>query len=307
MSAMLRFLTGPTACGKKEISVEAALALNAEIISMDSMKVYRDMTIGAAAPSQEALRRVPHYLIGFVSPEESFNVGRYRHFAMQAVEDVLSRGREVLFVGGTPLYLRALREGLFEGPPAVPEVRKRLYAVAEEKGIAEIHRMLERVDPVAASKIHPNDLKRLVRALEVFEVTGRPISELQRTSTSTGCPLESVAVILRREKKDLHARIEARVEKMLERGLVEEVRLLISRYTLSGEVRKSIGYREITEYLEGRLSLAQAKELIIRRTRQMVKRQMTWFRSMKDARWVDIPPGTDAVKMLPEVLSALKG
>jgi len=303
---LLPFLTGPTACGKKEISVALAEALNAEIISMDSMKVYRGMDIGTAKPSPEMLRRVPHHLIDLVCPDEPFSVGLYRKFAMEAVSEIISRGKVPLFVGGTPLYLRAIRQGLFEGPPAEPSIRKRLHALASTEGTVELHRRLSKVDPRAASRIHPNDLKRLVRALEVFELTGTPISELQEASRSEAAGFESVVVVLRRGKDDLRGRIIRRVERMFRAGLVEEVRGLLSRYNLTAEVRRAVAYREVIAYIEGKIGLEEAKTLISRHTWQIARRQMTWFRSIKDAHPVGVPESADLEHILPEVLRAMQ-
>ena len=302
MKPVLYFLTGPTASGKKELSLPVALALDAEIISLDSVKVYRHLNIGSAKPTTEDLRRVPHHLIDVVDPNQPFSAGKYRELAEEAIRSILSREKQVLFVGGTALYLKVMREGLFVGPAARETVRLRLEKLAEEHGREHLHHILTQVDPIAAERIHPNDLKRLVRALEVFELTGRPISVQQKEFGRLRTDFRTVVGALRRTKEDLSKRIDRRVEAMFEAGLVEEVRVVLSKFNLAKQLRDAVGYKEVIDHLGGNLTLPETVFLVKEHTRRMAKHQMTWFRSMNDISWVDVPERVRASELLGEVL-----
>jgi tRNA dimethylallyltransferase len=285
------FLTGATAVGKTAVGLALAEALGAEIVSLDSMAIYRGMDIGTAKPTADEQSRVRHHLIDIVEPEEEFSVAQYLEAAEAAVEDIRGRGREALFVGGTPLYLKALLRGLFEGPPANWEMRREIEQEAEAVGGAALHERLAQVDPVAASLIHPNDTRRLIRALEVYRATGRPISH-QQMEFDEGRPAEACRVfVLRRSREEQHARIEARVEEMIERGFVEEVRRLTSNGRRLGRTAaQAVGYREVSEHLAGKFDHATMVERIKARTRQFAKRQGVWFRSLSECRFVEVGP-----------------
>ena len=272
------FLLGPTASGKHEIAIHLAERLGAEIISVDSMKVYRGMDIGTAKPGREVLARVPHHLVDICEPSETYSAGRFVRDAAEARRGIESRGKRALFVGGTSLYYKAYRYGMFEGPPADPVLRDELIA----EGPAALHAELSRVDPAAAKRIHPNDLKRLVRAVEVFRKTGERISA--RQSQFDRPKGEAKVFILR--SGDLASRVERRVRRMIEAGLVHEVRKLLAR-PWSKEGRAAVGYREIVDHLEGRSTLEEAEREIVRDTMRFTRRQATWFKTFTDASWIE--------------------
>jgi tRNA dimethylallyltransferase len=283
-------LTGPTASGKSRLGVELACRLGAEIISMDSMALYRRMDIGTAKPSAEDRQRVKHHLIDVLEPWESANVAWWREQASQLCQEIEERGRRPLIVGGTPLYLKALLAGLFEGPPAADAIRRRLEEEAVSQGAIRLHQRLAEVDPVTAARLHPNDVRRVVRALEVWELTGRPISSWQQqwqpaepapAATDWG----NRCLCLEVPRQTLYERINARVEQMMRQGLLDEVRALqrLDR-PLSREARQALGYKELLDHLEGRSSLEEAVRQIQTRSRQFAKRQLTWFRHISQVR-----------------------
>ena len=298
-------LTGPTGCGKTALGVELAERLDAEIISMDSMALYRGMDIGTAKPGAEERRRVPHHLLDVLEPWESASVAWWLKEAARCVADVERRGRLVLFVGGTPLYLKALLRGLFDGPPADLALRRRLTQEADQVGCQALHQRLAGVDPISASRLHPNDLRRIIRALEVWESTGRPISAWQKEWYAAGSfrpatarPDRHMPFLLVRPssstppprclcldvpRHELYARINLRVERMIAAGLVEEVRRLQKQSPpLSREAAQALGYKEIFAYLDGQSSLAEAVDNIKTRSRNFAKRQGTWFRQIPE-------------------------
>jgi len=302
----LWFLVGPTASGKSAVAVEVAERVGAEILSLDSMAVYRRVEIATAKPSAELRRRVPHHLLDLVEPHEAFSTGRYLQEAEKAIPDVVGRGKRPLFVGGTALYLKALTEGFFEGPEADWELRNRLKAEARERGVPALHERLARLDPKAAAAIHPNDLRRIVRALEVFELTGRPASEMRTQFGRPSDRYECVLAGIRRDRADLHARINRRVDQMFADGLVAEVRrLLADPRGVSHAVRQFVGFEEVAAALRGDLSLEEAKERMKARTRQFAKRQLTWFRKFPQIRWVDAAPHSTAQELADRVIAAL--
>jgi len=283
------FLSGPTAGGKTEAGVELAARIGAEIVSMDSMALYRHMDVGTAKPSERQRSAVPHHLMDVIEPHEEYSLARYLAAAERAVEDIRSRGREVLFVGGTPLYLKGLLRGIFHGPPADWEFRRGLDEEARRRGPGFLHGRLAEVDPEAARRLHPNDTRRIIRALEVFAKTGRPISAHQR-QFDIGLPAEACRVfVLDWPKEALHARIERRVDAMFAAGLIDEVRGLLDRGPpLSKTARQALGYREVLEHLEGCRGAEDTVALVKTHTRQFAKRQGTWFRSLSECRFVPI-------------------
>jgi len=284
------YLVGPTAAGKTAAGVEMARRLGAEILSLDSMAVYRGMDIGTAKPDAAARAAVPHHLLDLVEPNQDFSIADYLVAAHRVAAEVRERGREVLFVGGTPLYLKALLCGIAEGPGPDWATRERLVDEARQNGPEQLHRRLAEVDPTAAAKLHPNDVRRIVRALEVVERTGRPISAGQTHFHQPISPEVAAAVtVLDWPRAMLHDRIIARVDAMFAAGLVEEVRGLLARHPALGRTAsQAAGYREIADYLGGRMDLAGAIERTKARTRQLVRRQLTWFRSLEGCRWVDM-------------------
>ena len=285
------FLLGPTASGKSSVGLRLAGMVDAEIVSVDSMQVYRGMNIGTAKPSAEQLREVPHHLIDVVEPSESFSVARFIELAGEAIGTINGQGKRVLAVGGTALYAKALAEGLFDGPGSNAQLRRELKDRAARAGSEVLHDELAQVDPQAAGKIHRNDLRRIVRALEVFELTGAPISSFQQQFGRANPAYRCRYVCLRRKREDLHIRINSRVKQMIQAGLVEEVQtLLAAAGGLSMQAGQALGYQEIIAHLSGEMSLDEATERIKINTRQFAKRQMTWFRRFPKVHWLDAEP-----------------
>ena len=282
-------ILGPTASGKTAVSIEAGLRAGAEVLSVDSMQVYRGMDVGTAKPTEAERRGVVHHLIDVVPPSEPFTVARFVEFADAVIADAAQRGVPLVATGGTPLYYKALFEGLFEGPGADETVRERLRALPNE----ELFRRLNEVDPQSAARIHANDHKRLVRALEVYELTGRPISSFQTHWSDPSPRHPAVWVGLDWDKDALNRRINARVKQMIAAGWVEEVRRLLETYpTLSHTAAEATGYRELIDHVQGKLSLDEAVEQIKIATRQLARRQMKWFRRFTAVHWLrgDQPP-----------------
>ncbi len=278
------YLTGPTASGKSAVGVELARSIGAEVIALDSMTLYRGMDIGTAKPTPAERRDVPHHLIDVLDPWESASVAEYRTWAAGAIERIEDRGKPVVFVGGTALYLKALLRGLFTGPGADPEVRLRLEAEADRIGETALHAQLATVDPLSAARLHPNDRRRVIRALEVAEITGRPLSTFQ-TEHDQPAPAGVVVYALERPRPELHARIDQRVVQMLDHGLIDEVRALTEAPRPIGPVAaRGVGYSEVIAYLAGHLSREEMIARIQARTRQFAKRQGTWFRGLAEVR-----------------------
>lgn len=291
-------ILGTTASGKGRLAFELTKSIDAEIISIDSMKVYRRMDIGTAKPSAQERELIQHHLIDIVEPSDSFSVGTFHEEALQAIKMIKSRGKKIIAVGGTALYIKALLYGIFEGPGSNEQVRTELRERAEAESLAELHRELTVVDPVAAGRINPNDSKRIIRALEVYTITGKPISSFQKQweTHDTGSTQNDInhgwmVIGLRRERIDTNSRINQRVKKMILAGLVDEVKsLLDEEKPLSKQARCAIGYAEIIQYLNGRMDLKDATELIKKNTRRLAKGQRTWFKTFKDVHWLDISP-----------------
>ncbi len=278
------YLTGPTASGKTAVGVALAKLLNAEIVALDSMTLYRGMDIGTAKPTDTERQGVPHHLIDVFDPRESASVADYLAMAAKAISAIESNGKRVLFVGGTPLYLKALLRGLFDGPAADLGLRRDLESEAETLGDLALHARLAVVDPVTSARLHPNDRRRVVRALEVATLTGRPLSDFQKEHDTRGP--EGVPVFaLARPRKEICDRIDRRVVQMFEAGLVDEVRALITGpRPLHNVPAQGVGYREVIDFLNGRITLKEAVANIQARTRQFAKRQGTWFRGLAEVR-----------------------
>jgi tRNA dimethylallyltransferase len=281
-------LTGPTGSGKSRLALELAPSLDAEIVCMDSMTLYRGMDVGTAKPTAEDRARVPHHLLDVLDPWESASVAWWLDQAARVVEDIEARGKVALFVGGTPLYLKALLHGLFDGPPADETLRARLEEQARQDGNQALHDRLAAVDPATAARLHPNDIRRMVRALEVFELTGQPISTWQtqwHQPAATPRPPDT-CLYLDLPRDELYRRIDARVLTMIEQGLVDEVRALRQLGRPPGrEAAQGLGYKELFAYVDGQgPSLNEAVEQIQTRSRQFAKRQLTWFRHLSGCR-----------------------
>ncbi len=304
--AALTFVIGCTGSGKAALGVELARRTGGEIISLDSMKVYRRMDVGTAKPSPAVRAEVPFHLIDIIEPSEDFSVAQFVSLAERAIADINRRGKRIFVVGGTPLFLKALTEGLFEGPGADPEIRLRLQQEARDSGSGALHGRLAVVDPPAAQRIHPNDLRRIVRALEVHELTGRSISELQTQWDRERTRFECTLFGMRRDLADQNHRTNERVRRMIDAGLVDEVRgLLAEPRPLSQSARQALGYAEIIAHLEGARDLAEAVERIKINTRQFAKAQRTWFRRFRDAQWIDLQPDSKVEAVADEVMRRL--
>ena len=284
------FLMGPTASGKTALAVELVQRLPFEIVSVDSALVYREMEIGTAKPDAETRRLAPHRLVDILDPAEAYSAGRFRRDARREIAAIQAAGHVPLLVGGTMLYFRALERGLAELPTADPAVRARLAAELAERGRAALHARLARLDPPAASRIHPHDPQRVQRALEVIELTGRPLTELCADQRDESMPFQILKLIVApTDRRVLHQRIEQRFGAMLEQGFVAEVERLRARGDLDPDKpsMRAVGYRQVWAYLDGRLDRAAMVERGIAATRQFAKRQLTWLRAEADAAWLD--------------------
>jgi tRNA dimethylallyltransferase len=287
-------LTGPTGAGKTALGFELAERLGAEIVVMDSMTLYRGMDIGTAKPTVAERRRVPHHLIDVLDPWEGASVAWWRQRAVDCCRDIEERGMQALFVGGTPLYLKALMHGLFDGPGSDPALRQRLAEEAGRIGGHALHARLAQVDPVSAERLHPNDVRRIIRALEVWETTGRPLSawqtqwqaqDTQREGDGAVVTCSPRCLWLELPRAELYRRIDSRVLQMFADGLVDEARRLRSLARPIGrEAGQALGYKEVFRYLDGQLSLAETVALVQTRSRNFAKRQMTWFRALPECR-----------------------
>jgi tRNA dimethylallyltransferase len=282
----LLIILGPTGAGKSEVAVDVALRINGEIVNADSQLVYRYMDVGTAKPSAAAREKVRHHLIDVVDPDGEFNAALYRELALKAIQDVTARGKKPLVCGGTGLYMRALTQGIFVGPGKNPEIRKRLEQEADKNGSPALYERLGEIDPEATHWIHPNDQYRIIRALEVFETTGKRMSQWQKEHGFPESTFEILKVGLNRERQELYDLINRRCDEMIAHGLVEEVKGLAAKgYGLDLPALQSVGYKQIGLYLRGELSLEDAVTLVKRDTRHLAKRQLTWFRADKAIKW----------------------
>ncbi len=299
-------ILGVTASGKGALAHELASALGGEIISVDSMKVYRRMDIGTAKPPLEKRRLIPYHLIDVVEPSDSFSVDRFLSLAEQAVADIQSRQKSVVAVGGTAMYIKALLYGLFEGPGTDENIRQKLKQQAAAEGLELLHKRLAAVDAEAAGRIHPNDEKRIIRALEVFELTGKPISHFQK-QWNTPHPPEGWQIFgLRRPKETENRRMNARVKRMVDQGLREEVAALLAEpKPLSKQASAAIGYAEMIAHLKGQIDLDEAVEQIKINTRRFAKAQRTWFKTFRGIRWLDIEQEGTVQTILEKVLELM--
>jgi tRNA dimethylallyltransferase len=286
-SGFLVAVVGPTGAGKSDLALYLAGALGGEVLSSDALQVYRGVDVGTAKLAFEERRGVPHHLIDLVAPTEEFSAAEFVRRAVPVIHDVARRGRVPVLVGGTGLYLRALRRGLFEGPGRSPEIRQRLGEIAERRGVRALHRILRRWDPGLAARIHPNDRIRLVRGIEVYLASGRRMSDLMGERRSPLRGFQDTLVGLRPDRESLKARIGARVESMFARGFVAEVRRLRSEHGDDVPAFKAIGYREVLLHLDGKIDLDEARRRVAVATTQYAKRQMTWFRREPDVHWFE--------------------
>ena len=284
------FLMGPTASGKTDLAIALTEHLPCELISVDSALVYRDMDIGTAKPTAEELAKAPHRLIDIKDPAEPYSAADFREDALREMAEITRRGKIPLLVGGTMLYFKALRDGLAELPAADPAIRDRLLEEAESQGWAKLHERLQRVDPVAAERIKPTDTQRLQRALEVYESTGRPLSDWHAEQKQQQLPYNVVNLaIAPQDRSVLHQRIAVRYERMMEQGFIDEVKALRARGDLDPSLPavRAVGYRQVWSYLEGEMDYPTMVDKGIIATRQLAKRQLTWLRSWPNVNWLD--------------------
>lgn len=296
------FLAGPTAGGKTAAALALAAQLNAEIVSMDSMAVYRRMDIGTAKPTRDEQDQVPHHLIDIADPDADFSVSDFVIHAWATINDIIDRGRTPLFVGGTGLYLRSMLRGVFEGPDADWDLRRELEQALQHRGVSWLHDELRKVDEATANRLHPNDTRRAIRAIEVYRVTGQPLSQQQNHPP---LPLEQrpAAVLwIDPPRPWLHDRINRRVDIMMQQGLLQETRQLLQENPPLGRTaRQGLGYREMIAHLENGRPLDECVKQIKTGTRQFAKRQHTWFRNLEECTSVEIQ-GTESAAMLASIL-----
>lgn len=297
-------LVGPTAAGKSAVALHLARQQHGEIVVADSRQLYRGLLIGTSQPTAAQRRLVPHHLVGCVDPQTRFSVGAFTKQAGRIIQEIQARGHHPIIVGGTGLYIRALLQGIAPLPPQDPELRCQLTEEARAVGSSELHRRLAEVDAAAAERIHPHNLHRVIRALEVFQLTGKPLSWWQRTSTSAPSFAVSHALVgLRWERHALAARIAARTRWMLSHGMIEETQALLDQgVPPEAPAFEGVGFRQIIAYLHGGLPRDALEPTIVRETVQYAKRQMTWFRKERGIRWVDAHEPFDAQRMAEAVL-----
>ena len=300
------FIVGPTAAGKSSLAMEVAQRSNCEIVNADSRQFYRGMDLGTAKPSAEDRRRVPHHLIDVRTPDQSLDVAEFAQMARAAIEEIAARGRNPLVVGGSGLYLRVIRGGIFRGPAASAEIRDRLAKIAGERGAAHLHQQLREIDPEAANRIGVNDLYRIVRAIEVFELTGENISAHQRRHRFADNGYDILTVGVEVERQKLYEAIDRRFDAMVAAGLVSEVRALIEAgYSPERPPLSTIGYKQIAAHLRGEIALADAIAQAKQESRRLAKRQITWFRREPEIVWLDAERGAQDALALFEKFFAM--
>lgn len=299
-------ILGPTAIGKTEVGILLAERIGGEIISADSSAVYRGLDIGSAKPTREEQRRVRFHLIDAADPDEVFTAAKFRELALQAIAEIQARGKRVLIVGGTGLYVRVLLHGFsLAPPPADPDVRARWKAEVERVGAPALHEQLKQIDPIAAARIHPNDAVRITRAFEVYEMTGVPISHWQQQA-ETELPALKIGLTLPREM--LYQRIDQRVDAMIQQGMLQEVQLLLQKgYNPDQPALKGLGYRHLFRYIQGHIDWDEAVRLWKRDTRRFAKRQITWFRKEPGIHWIDASQGSESTTQLAYALLMEQG
>ena len=309
MKKPLIVLTGPTAVGKTSLSIALARAVEGEIISADSMQVYKHMDIGSAKIKKEEMEGIPHYLIDVLEPDEEFHVVRFQEMAQEAMKEIYSKGKIPILTGGTGFYIQAVVKDIdFSQDTEKSSVRERLENLAQEKGGEYLHELLAQRDPESAEKIHPNNIKRVIRALEYYELTGEKISLHNEREGEKVSPYNTAYFVLNDHRERLYEKIDRRVDQMLDEGLVEEVRRLAQMgYTRDMVSMQGLGYKEILANLEGEYSLEEAVYVLKRDTRHFAKRQLTWFRREKDVIWVNKPDfDYDDKKILEYILENCK-
>lgn len=307
MKKPLIIIVGPTAVGKTEISIEIAKRLDGEIISADSMQIYKYMNIGTAKPTKEEIQDIPHYLIDEVEPDQEFNVALFQKKAFEYIDIILSKKKLPIIVGGTGLYINSLIYPLnFTESVSDWEYRNKLNKVADEKGNIYLYNLLEKIDPESAKKIHPNNRKRVIRALEVYKKTGKKMSHYKKEMIKKDSPFSFIMIGLNMDRQLLYEKINQRVDIMIEKGLIKEVRDLLNKgYDKNLISMQGLGYKEIIQYLEGRCTLEEAVYIIKRDTRRFAKRQLTWFRRDKRIYWFQVDKYSSKNLLIDEILQKI--
>lgn len=305
---LLVVITGPTAVGKTSVGIDVALALNGEVVSADSMMVYRGMDIGTAKPVLSEMRGVPHHLIDVADPNEDFSVARYQELATREIEGIHQRKRVPLLVGGTGLYIRAVVDGYRFPVRSDPRLRHRLQQEARSSGSGHLHRRLAEVDPVSAGRLHENDERRIIRALEVYHLTGVPFSRFLEHGRDQEPKYRAVMFGLTMARAGLYRRIEERVDELVRAGLVDEVRRLLEKgYGPDLVAMKGLGYKEIADYLQGQTTLDEAVNILKKNTRRFAKRQLTWFRRDNRIQWLDVEENQGRRGVAQQIVGFLAG
>ncbi|EMW7173150.1 tRNA (adenosine(37)-N6)-dimethylallyltransferase MiaA [Vibrio fluvialis] len=300
------FLMGPTASGKTDLAIRLRQKFPVEIISVDSALIYKGMDIGTAKPDQDELALAPHRLIDILDPSEAYSAADFRRDALREMQAIVDQGKIPLLVGGTMLYYKALLEGLSPLPAADPEIRQQIEQEAQQLGWAALHEQLRQIDPISAERIHPNDPQRLSRALEVYRISGKTLTELTQTKGEALPFRVKQFAIAPKERAELHRRIELRFEKMVEAGFEDEVKALYARKDLHPDLPsiRCVGYRQMWDYLDGNCTLDEAIFRGICATRQLAKRQITWLRSWEDLTWLDSENVEQALETLSNAIAS---
>ena len=294
MKPIVYVIGGPTASGKSKLAVELAKKVNGEIISADSMQIYKEMNIGTAKVNKEEMQGVQHYLVDFVSPDERYSVSNFKKDAEKAIEEILEKGKTPIVVGGTGLYIDSLIYGIeFQDEEVDLEYREKLNKIADEEGLENLYKMAQEIDPEAMKKISVNDKKRIIRALEIYHKTGKTKTEQEAQSRKNEVKYEYKVFAITMDREKLYERIEKRVDLMIEQGLIEEVKQILNKYHTFPTAMQGLGYKEVVEYLEGSCTKEEMIEKIKKETRHYAKRQLTWFRKNKETIWLDGEKSTD--------------
>lgn len=294
MKPIVYVIGGPTASGKSKLAVELAKKVNGEIISADSMQIYKEMNIGTAKVNKEEMQGVQHYLVDFVSPDERYSVSNFKKDAEKAIEEMLEKGKTPIVVGGTGLYIDSLIYGIeFQNEEVDLEYREKLNKIADEKGLESLYKKAQEIDPEAMKKISINDRKRIIRVLEIYHKTGKTKTEQELQSRKNEVKYEYKVFAITMDREKLYERIEKRIDFMIEQGLIEEVKKILEKYHTFPTAMQGLGYKEVVEYLEGSCTKEEMIEKIKKETRHYAKRQLTWFRKNKEIIWLDGEKSTD--------------
>lgn len=288
MKPIVYVIGGPTASGKSKLAVELAKKVNGEIISADSMQIYKEMNIGTAKVNKEEMQGVQHYLVGFVSPDERYSVSNFKKDAERAIEEILAKGKTPIVVGGTGLYIDSLIYGIeFQNEEVDLEYREKLNKIADEKGLESLYKKAQEIDPEAMKKISINDKKRIIRVLEIYHKTGKTKTEQELESRKSEIKYNYKVFAITMDRQVLYEKIEKRVDKMIEQGLIDEVQGILNKYQKFPTAMQGLGYKEVVEYLENKTTKEEMVEKIKKETRHYAKRQLTWFRKNKNIIWLN--------------------